>query len=205
MNAISPAIPTGPTPATPGSAVASVLAAGSASTATVSAGAGNAAPSLQRMLADVALAAQAPLALRDGAVAAALAQHVADPGLLRGIACPCARERYARHLLYAADGYSVLAIAWRPGQMSPVHGHRTWCAVGFARGWLAETFFRRGTSGPVPVACVQRRPGDVSHAAADPDAIHRIANLGTEDAVSIHVYGAAFDRIGQDVNQVWAD
>jgi predicted metal-dependent enzyme (double-stranded beta helix superfamily) len=52
---------------------------------------------------------------------------------------------------------------------------------------------------------VQRRVGDTSHAPADPDAVHRLANLGTETAISIHVYSGPYDRLGDQVNQFWAD
>jgi predicted metal-dependent enzyme (double-stranded beta helix superfamily) len=158
------------------------------------------------MLEAIADAVRTPLAGRDGTVAAALAPFLSDPDLLAGIACPCTKERYARHLLFAGEGYAVLAIVWRPGQMSPVHGHRTWCAFGLHSGILAETLFAVSEGGlPRPFSCIQRRPGDVNHAPADPNAIHRLANLGTEEAVSIHVYGASFDSIGQGVNEVWAD
>jgi predicted metal-dependent enzyme (double-stranded beta helix superfamily) len=93
--------------------------------------------------------------------------------------------------------------------MSPVHGHRTWCALGIVNGLLTETFFCREAQagkGDIvrPVTCVARRPGDVSHAPASPDAIHRLANLGTEEAVSIHVYGVSYDDFGDGVNHVWA-
>jgi len=161
---------------------------------------------LSRMLADVADAARAPLPERHVVMAAALAPHLHAPALLAGIPCPCNPARYVRHLLDAdpAGGYAVVAIAWRPGQMSPVHGHRTWCALGIARGLLTETFFRHDSATVRPVGCVARRPGDVSHAPASPDAIHRLANLGTEEAVSIHVYGVAYDDFGDGVNHVWA-
>jgi predicted metal-dependent enzyme (double-stranded beta helix superfamily) len=52
---------------------------------------------------------------------------------------------------------------------------------------------------------VQRWTGDGGHAPAGPDAVHRLANLGTETAISIHVYGAPYDRLGDQVNQIWAD
>lgn len=163
---------------------------------------------LSGMLADIAAAAATPLADRDRQVAAAIAPHVADPELLRGIACPCGADRYTRHLLHEnrEAGYAVVAIVWRPGQMSPVHGHRTWCGLGVHRGVLTETFFRipESATAPVPAACVQRRAGDISHAPADPGAIHRIANLGVEDAVSIHCYGVGYDSFGDGVNHVWA-
>jgi len=162
---------------------------------------------LARMLADIADAVRTPLEDRDRQVAAAIAPHVCDLSLLRDIACPCNPDRYMRHLLHAdvEGGYAVVAIVWRPGQMSPVHGHRTWCGLGIHRGVLTETFFRLDTAAaPQPFACIQRRPGDISHAPADPGTIHRIANLGVEDAVSIHCYGVAYDSFGDGVNHVWA-
>jgi predicted metal-dependent enzyme (double-stranded beta helix superfamily) len=160
---------------------------------------------LRHLLSDVAAAAQAPATARDRAIAAVLGAHMRHPGLLDGIACPCRAERYTRHLLGTGEGYAVLAITWRPGQMSPVHGHRTWCAFGVHRGWLTESFFApAGTDACVPTGCRARRVGDTSHA-AEGDGIHRLANLGVEPALSIHVYGAAFDRLGEEVNRVFAD
>jgi predicted metal-dependent enzyme (double-stranded beta helix superfamily) len=85
-----------------------------------------------------------------------------------------------------------------------VHGHHTWCAFGVQHGWLTETFFRPDGATARPTSCLCRRPGDVGHAAADPAAIHRIANLGTEPAFSLHVYGVPYDRFAQGVNAIWA-
>ena len=98
----------------------------------------------------------------------------------------------------------MVAIVWTPGQMSPVHGHRTWCALGVHRGWLAETFFTHDGETTLPSGCIPRGPGATSHANADLSAIHRIANLGTQEAVSIHVYGVSFERFGDGVNEVYA-
>ncbi|WP_431285376.1 cysteine dioxygenase [Humitalea sp. 24SJ18S-53] len=159
------------------------------------------------MLADVTRAALAPMDRRAEAVAEALAEHVSDPALLRGIDCPCRPDRYVRHLLAEdpAGGFAVVALVWRPGQMSPVHAHQTWCALGVHRGALTETFYTPAEPLPLPSRSVLRLPGETSHGAARPDLIHRIANLGTCDAVSIHCYGVAFDRFGSDVNTVFAE
>jgi predicted metal-dependent enzyme (double-stranded beta helix superfamily) len=160
---------------------------------------------LEGMLSDVACAAAGAIGCRDRDIAAALAPYLGQTGLLDGVACPGGAEKYTRHLLHAGAGYSVLALVWRPRQMSPVHAHRTWCVFGVHQGWMTETLFARGTTGARPVACVPRGPGDVAHAPADPDKIHRLANLGTTDALSIHVYGARYDRLGHDVNEIWAE
>jgi predicted metal-dependent enzyme (double-stranded beta helix superfamily) len=69
---------------------------------------------------------------------------------------------------------------------------------------MTETVFTPGHQWPEPRGCVQHEVGTVGHAPADPNAIHRLANLGTETAISIHVYGARHDRLGDLVNHVWA-
>ncbi|MDJ0389633.1 cysteine dioxygenase family protein [Roseomonas sp. E05] len=162
---------------------------------------------LDAMLADIAVAARADLAERPRRVAEALGAHVLNPDLLAGRPCPCCPERYIRHLLHAdpAGGYAVVALAWRPGQMSPVHAHRTWCAFGVHRGILTEGHYRAGGGGePMQCGSALRPPGATCHGAADPELIHRLANLGSAEALSIHVYGVPFERFGQDVNLVYA-
>ncbi|WBV41689.1 cysteine dioxygenase family protein [Pseudoroseomonas cervicalis] len=164
-------------------------------------------PSLRRMLADIAIAARSELAGREARIAAAIGAHLAEPDLLEGQPCPCSPERYVRHLLQAdpEGGYAVVALAWRPGQMSPVHAHRTWCALGVYAGILTEGFYTPDACGqPVQTGSVLRPPGATCHGPADPHLIHRLANLSSGEAISIHVYGAAFDRFGEDVNLVYA-
>lgn len=155
------------------------------------------------------LVASLDIAVRHGGerigrtVAAVLRRSAAQDDLLAAISCPAISGRYARYLLHAGRGYSVLALVWRPGQMSSVHSHKTWCALAVHRGSLAETLFRADGQALCPFTCRQHRIGSVSHASGE--SIHRIANLGTETAISIHVYGVPFDRLGHDVNQVWAE
>ncbi len=140
-----------------------------------------------------------------GAVAAAIGTHAADPALLAGAALAENPAHYCRHLLHedAEAGWAVAALVWRPGQMSPVHAHRAWCAVGIHRGVLVESFYAAGEA-LVPSAVHLRRPGDISAAPADPALIHRLANLGCETAVSIHAYGLRFDRFCTDLNTIHA-
>ncbi len=162
---------------------------------------------LDRMLAGIAEAARAAEADRPAAIAAAIAAEAARPDLLDGRDCPCSPDRYIRHLLAENrdQGYAVVALVWRPGQMSPVHAHRTWCAFGAHAGVLTETFYAPGDAPgdpPRPTATRLLAPGGTGHAAAGPQAIHRIANLGCGRAVSIHCYGVTYDRFGDSVNEV---
>ena len=158
---------------------------------------------LDAMLGAIAAAAREPLHRRPEAVAAAMAPHLSRPGLLEGRDCPCNPERYMRHLLHADPGgeYAVVALVWRPGQMSPVHAHRSWCALGVHRGVLSEHFYTPGAP-PRPRAVHLRAEGATSHGPADPALIHRLANCAAEMAVSIHVYGAAFEDFGHRVNLI---
>lgn len=160
---------------------------------------------LSLMLADIERAARATPQPDPERVAASLTSYLNDPDLLRGVVCPCDPAHYTRHLLGEGDGYCVLAIVWRPGQMSPVHAHKAWCALGVHRGWLVESFFDATAGEALPIGCRPCGVGAISHAAADGNAIHRIANVGVADALSIHVYGASYDRLGADVNFVLAD
>lgn len=157
------------------------------------------------LIADLAAAIRGPETdPRD--VAAAMAPHCTDPTLLAGRDLSSDADRYIRHKLHEdpAGGWALAALVWRPGQMSPVHAHHVWCAVGFHRGVLAETFYEQGESGVVPSSIIMRRPGDRSFGLPRPDAIHRLANLGTEVAVSLHAYGLPYARFCSDLNQVYA-
>ncbi|MBY0337469.1 MAG: cysteine dioxygenase family protein [Acetobacteraceae bacterium] len=156
---------------------------------------------LETMLGFVAVAARAPIEERPARVAEALGRFVGDPTLLAGRDLPCCPQNYVRHLLATGDGYGVAALAWRPGQMSPVHAHRTWCAFAVQQGTLTEHFFEMGEP-PVLKAAVVRRPGDASHGAAGLEAIHRLANCSALPALSIHVYGVPYERFGEQVNLI---
>lgn len=138
-------------------------------------------------------------------VAAALTEGLGDPDLLSGIPCPALAARYARHLLHSNERYSLLALVWRSGQMSTVHGHKTWCAFGVYRGSLTESLFRHASDRLQLNGCRQYYPGEVSHSPAGSGSIHRLANLGVETAISIHVYGVPFGHLAEGVNLVWAD
>jgi predicted metal-dependent enzyme (double-stranded beta helix superfamily) len=140
-------------------------------------------------------------------VRAALGEATARPDWLPAGRRRACHDHYARHLLYAdpAGRYSILAIVWDHGQMSPVHGHHCWCAVGVYQGVLSESCYRGGAAGSAPVLVgSSRRPaGTLSFDTAD-SGIHRIANESGEPAISLHVYGIARDRISTGVNRIYA-
>jgi predicted metal-dependent enzyme (double-stranded beta helix superfamily) len=151
------------------------------------------------------LVAAADAACLTTAPQAGIAPLLADPAVLDGVALtPCA-ERYARHLLHAdpLGRYTLLALLWQPGQMSPVHAHHVWCAFGVISGVLTEHLFAPGEP-PVSTGCRLLGPGDTCQGPGAPDLIHRLGNCGTAAAVSIHAYGAAWDAAGSGVNDIRA-
>ena len=148
------------------------------------------------------------VAHRAHAVAAMLDPWLGRGDLLDGCDCTPCPERYARRLIHAdpTGRFSVLALIWCPGQASPIHAHRTWCALGVHSGTLSESFFQATSCGSRAQLQITlaRHQGAHSHGGADPSLIHQIANRGDRPAISIHVYGVGLDAIDWGVNQIYA-
>ncbi|RVT96838.1 cysteine dioxygenase [Rhodovarius crocodyli] len=159
--------------------------------------------SLNAMLAAIDEACRTPLEGREVRVADAMAPFLDDPELLADVSCPECPDHYIRHLLHEGEDYGVVALVWRPGQMSPVHAHKSWCAFGMHRGIMTEHYYAPGEP-PRLTAAHLRLPGDVSHGPARDDLIHRLANCCSETAVSIHVYGLAYEKFATDLNLILA-
>ena len=107
---------------------------------------------------------------------------------------------YARNSIHLgdADGVSLFALVWRPGQWTPVHDHGTWGVVGVLEGALEERSYL-----PVGNAIndnerielqsggiVLLAPGSVSTFVPNPDHIHMTGvPEDREKVVSLHLYG----------------
>lgn len=121
------------------------------------------------------------------------------PGALEGSA-----DTYTRHLVYADpyERFSVMLLIWRPGQHSPVHGHRTWCAYRVLRGTMAERHYRWNPEHrtATQVGAVTREEGETFSVPAGLQHIHRLGNESDDIAVSLHVYGVDRDHIATGVN-----
>lgn len=149
----------------------------------------------------------APPGTRAAAAAAAMAPFLARPDLLERHPCPCSTERYMRHALHCdpQGRYCLVAIVWRPGQESPIHAHKTWCAFGVYQGAVVESFFAvPDAENPELTDAVLRRARTTSHGEASPHMAHRVANTGEKTAVTLHVYGVAFDDYGDGVSRILA-
>jgi predicted metal-dependent enzyme (double-stranded beta helix superfamily) len=141
-------------------------------------------------------------------VRAALSSLSDEPELLSMAQRESSPDSYTRHLLFAdpLGRYAVAALVWRPGQMSPIHGHHTWCAYTVTEGTLTETLFSWDTDAHHAVKTRQhaRVCGAVSVVGAGRGAIHRLGNTSAtgKTAVSIHVYGVTGAQISTHVNDV---
>jgi predicted metal-dependent enzyme (double-stranded beta helix superfamily) len=135
-----------------------------------------------------------------------LALHLPSPRVLTEEQRNGDPQTYRSHLLHAEpDGsFSIVALVWRPGQVTPIHDHVTWCVFGVVQGVEYEELFtldeRRGCL--VAAGTAANETGEVS-GFAPPGDIHRVRNAGEETAISIHIYGTDVARIGSSVRRYY--
>lgn len=94
--------------------------------------------------------------------------------------------RFLRRRVHLEGGWEWVLCAWLPGQATPVHDHGD--SVGVVRilvGELLETRYG-GLELPAPVAVRAAPAGSVL--VEDRGIIHRVRNVGTRAALSLHLY-----------------
>jgi predicted metal-dependent enzyme (double-stranded beta helix superfamily) len=59
-------------------------------------------------------------------------------------------ETYKSEVLHSEpDGsFSIVALVWRPGQVTPIHDHVTWCVFGVIRAWSARSYSSSTSTAP---------------------------------------------------------
>jgi predicted metal-dependent enzyme (double-stranded beta helix superfamily) len=140
-------------------------------------------------------------------VAEALAGHLPEPArLLTPAQLAGDPARYQTHPVHVEpDGsFSIAVMVWRPGQVTPIHDHVSWCVTGVLQGVEYEEIFGLAPDGESLAAVTRRenQPGTVA-GFAPPGDIHRVRNSGTGIAVSMHVYGADLARLGSSIRRVY--
>jgi cysteine dioxygenase len=104
---------------------------------------------------------------------------------------------YTRNLIHRADAFEVILLCWNPGQVTPIHNHqgqRCWMSV--LDGRVEETLYRlpERTGGPLAISTSKLHDrGEVAFI-TDEIALHRIAQVGERQAVSLHVYSRPIPR-----------
>jgi 3-mercaptopropionate dioxygenase len=136
-------------------------------------------------------------------VADALRRDLPGPDLLTAEQRAGDPSIYRSHLLHVEpDGaFSITAVVWRSGQLTPIHDHVTWCVVGVIQGVEQEELFACPTGDYlVPVAANTNPEGSVT-GFAPPGDIHRVHNRTDRTTISLHVYGTDISRIGSSVRR----
>jgi 3-mercaptopropionate dioxygenase len=139
-------------------------------------------------------------------VATELRRHMPPPEILTAEQRVGDPETYKSHLLHVEPGgaFSIVALVWRPGQVTPIHDHVTWCVFGVLQGVEYEEIFRLDERGKnlVQAGDNSNVTGEVS-GFAPPGDIHRVRNVGEGTAISLHIYGTDVSRIGSSVRRYY--
>ncbi len=138
-----------------------------------------------------------------------LAHLVKDPNFLDSLIYPHLEEARSREDWYVAhrhdaeDGsFSLQVFVWPPGTRTHIHDHTSWGAYCCAAGTMLEERYERLDDGSqlnharltkVWQLSWSREDG-VSTVLPYDEGIHRVGNLGSETAISVHLYGP---RIGE--------
>jgi predicted metal-dependent enzyme (double-stranded beta helix superfamily) len=137
-------------------------------------------------------------------VASELDRHLPSPSILTAEERAGDPQTYRSHVLHSEpDGsFSIVALVWRPGQVTRIHDHVTWCVFGVIQGIEYEELFTLDENGGCLVEAGNNvnEVGDVS-GFAPPGDIHRVRNAGERTAISIHIYGTDVTRIGSSVRR----
>lgn len=112
---------------------------------------------------------------------------------------------YTQHLVHVAGdrSYSIVALAWRPGQQTPIHNHRGWCAVAVREGAECETRYRVGHDRAgtylTELSSQVLESGETVALLPDGSDVHRVANCSEGLTVSLHVYGVDIRSTGSSI------
>jgi predicted metal-dependent enzyme (double-stranded beta helix superfamily) len=148
-----------------------------------------------------AIAAQSNWSDTAQLVAEQLRRHLPGPDVLTAEQRLGTSEGYRSHTLHVEpDGsFSVIALVWRPGQITRIHDHLTWCVFGVIEGVEREELFDADLN---MIGRSDNQLGDVS-GFAPPGDIHRVHNTTDATAISIHIYGTDVTRVGSSARRYY--
>jgi predicted metal-dependent enzyme (double-stranded beta helix superfamily) len=104
---------------------------------------------------------------------------------------------YRRHQVVTDDrfGFTVVVLLWEPGACTPIHDHDTWCVFGLLQGDLELTNYGVVQDDGAGLIHVREASRLMLHEGLigdnlDPNTeVHRVRNVKTQRAISLHVYG----------------
>jgi 3-mercaptopropionate dioxygenase len=130
-----------------------------------------------------------------------LRRHLPRPDVLTAEQRLGSPDGYRSHTLHVEpDGsFSITALVWRPGQITRIHDHLTWCVFGVIEGVEHEELFDADLN---LIGRSDNQVGEVS-GFAPPGDIHRVHNTTDATAISIHIYGTDVTRTGSSVRRYY--
>jgi 3-mercaptopropionate dioxygenase len=134
-------------------------------------------------------------------VAEQLRRHLPSPDVLTAGQRLGSPDGYRSHTLHveANGSFSVVALVWRPGQVTRIHDHVTWCVFGVTQGAEHEELFDADLN---LLGRSDNQVGEVT-GFAPPGDIHRVHNTSAATAISIHIYGTDVTRTGSSVRRYY--
>jgi len=134
-------------------------------------------------------------------VAAQLRRNLPTPEILTPEQRAGSDDGYRSYPLHVEPGgaFSIIGLVWRPGQITRIHDHLTWCVFGVIQGIEHEDLFDADLN---LIGQSDNHTGDVS-GFAPPGDIHRVHNISDETAISIHVYGTDVTATGSSVRRFY--
>jgi 3-mercaptopropionate dioxygenase len=140
---------------------------------------------------------------RPPAVAAAMSDYLGCTNLLAPEHLRGSSTRYQPNVVHVAPSgaYSVVALAWRAGQRTPVHDHRSWCVVGVHAGSEVERSYSWSHGRLIERERRRYEVGAVTWVNAGDEDIHDVT--ASTDAVSIHVYGLDYRTTSSSIRTTY--
>ena len=134
-------------------------------------------------------------------VAEQLREHLPGPDVLTAAQRRGSPDGYRGHTLHVEpDGsFSIVALVWRPGQITRIHDHVTWCVFGVIQGVEHEELFDADLN---LIGTHENHVGDVS-GFAPPGDLHRVHNTSASTSITLHIYGTDVTRIGSSVRRFY--
>jgi len=129
-------------------------------------------------------------------VAEALRPMLAVADLLPEAVRRTSEDSYRKHVLYACPEkrFTLLALVWKPGQGTVIHGHTAWGAVGVYEGTpnvaVYDCLLREDGRHEVrQIKDIRVVPGELATVRRGLDDVHRIYNDTREVMITLHAYG----------------
>ena len=144
-----------------------------------------------------------------------LARLVRDPAFLDAHILPLLKEAgkakedwYVAHRHDGQNGsYSLQIFVWPPGTRTQIHDHTSWGAYCCAVGSVLEERYERLDDGSQLNHARLKKVWELSWSPEDgastvlpyDEGIHRVGNLGSKTAISVHLYGPRISELdGRD-------